>query len=362
MCQWEICHMTPLRWVSWSAVSSLPQAEKISLDTQHADNLAAIARHGGELVADLKVPGHTRFYVELGEAAAVPELSAYATLRDLIAQRAFDVLVYRDLSRLGRTAALCMTIVGLCQRAKIITYETANPPPDLAPRFGHSDQLIHAINSVGAQQEIHRLQERHKMGMIGRVKRGDTASKAVYGYRLHYGDDGKRRMVVDEVTAAVVRQVIDRYLAGQGIYTVVRWLNDAGLPSYSGRPWTQRMGMNIIDHVWRYAGFAELNRRSKAGRPYVRAPGNWTPIISAETAEHVENERRQRAANRRLPDDPYRLSGVCVCGVCGGNMSVGWHKAFKPTWSDAIDLRCTRHRPITSARERAALDGLRIVF
>jgi DNA invertase Pin-like site-specific DNA recombinase len=354
--------MRPLRWVSWSAVSSLPQAEKISLEAQHADNMAAIEKHDGELVADLKVPGHTRYYLELSEAAEVPELVAYATLRNMIAQRAFDVLVFRDISRLGRTAALCMTIVGLCQRARIITYETANPPHDLTPRTGHSDQLITAINSVGAQQEIHRLQERHKMGMLGRVQRGDTANKAVYGYKLRFDGEGKRRMVIDESAAAIVRQIIARYLNGEAIYSITEWLNEAGLPSYSGKPWTQRMGANILDRIWRYAGYAELNKISKTGRPYVRAEGHWTPIISIETAELVEQERAERAKNRRIPEAIHRFTGACICGVCGGSMSSSWHKAYKPNWKEAVDLRCLRHRPTTNIREHVITDALRVAF
>lgn len=284
-----------LRWVSWAAVSSLPQAEKVSLEVQRADNLAAVTKHGGQLVAVLDVPGHTRYYIELDEAAAVPELAAYATLRELIRAGAFDVLVFRAISRLGRTAALCMTVVGLCQRAGIITYETANPPPTLALRGGHSDMLINAIQSVGAQHEIHRLQERHKMGMLGRVKAGNQAGRAVYGYVLRFDDQGKRRMVVDEAAAAVVRQILDMYANGTGGHTIMAWLNENGLPSYSGVPWIPRMVYNILDRVWRYAGFTELNRTG---------------------------------------DAVYRLSGVCVCAVCGGG---GGISATAPT---SITSRC----------------------
>ena len=351
-----------LRWVSWAAVSSLPQAEKVSLEVQRADNLAAVTKHGGQLVAELEVPGHTRYHIELDEAAAVPELAAYAMLRDLIRSRAFDVLVFRDISRLGRTAALCMTVVGLCQRAGIITYETANPPPTLALRAGHSDMLINAIQSVGAQHEIHRLQERHKMGMLGRVKAGNQANRAVYGYKLHYDQEGKRRMVVDEPAAAIVRQILDKYANGKGTHTIVAWLNENGLPSYSGVSWIPRMVYNILDRVWRYAGYTELNRTGKTGRPYVRAQAYWTPIISRETAERVIEERAQRNANRRLPETAYRLSGVCVCAVCGGRVSAMHRLPDKSQKHESVSYRCIRHRPLTAVREKVILAALRAAF
>src|SRR5690606_23048770 len=122
---------THLRFVSWAAVSSLPQTKKVSLEDQLRTNREHIARYGGQLVAELVVPGKSRSIVLFEDACR--RIEAYARLRELIDARAFDVLIYLDRSRLGRKASLSMAIVELCHEAGNATYETENPPVALKP-------------------------------------------------------------------------------------------------------------------------------------------------------------------------------------------------------------------------------------
>ena len=57
------------RWVSWAAVSSLPQAKKISNQQQLDINRQHAEKHGGEVVRELVVPGESRSIVLLETAA-----------------------------------------------------------------------------------------------------------------------------------------------------------------------------------------------------------------------------------------------------------------------------------------------------
>lgn len=164
----------PTRWVSWAAVSTLPQAKKVSNEDQLRENRAHAAKHGGIVLEELVVPGESRSIVLLEDAAA--RIPAYARLRELIAAKAFDVLVYLDRSRLGRKAALSMAIIELCHDAGILAYETDNPPASLAAAatVGTDDMLIGAIKSVGAQSEIDKFKRRSAMGRKARAKAGAT--------------------------------------------------------------------------------------------------------------------------------------------------------------------------------------------
>src|SRR5690606_34972617 len=106
----------------WAAVSSLPQAQKISLDDQLAVNRQHIEKHDGILIAELVVPGESRDIVLFEEAAA--KMDAYAQLKALLDAKAFDVLICLNRSRLGRTLALAETVAELCRRAGVFVYET----------------------------------------------------------------------------------------------------------------------------------------------------------------------------------------------------------------------------------------------
>lgn len=205
------------RFVSWAAVSSLPQTKKVSLEDQLNTNRAHIAKYDGRLVAELIVPGESRSIVLFEEAAR--RIEAYARLKELIDARAFDVLIFLDRSRLGRKASLSMAVVELCHDAGIATYETENPPASLQLANGtsHDDMLIGAIKSVGAQREIQKLQERHEMGMIARVKKGEFPSAVPFGWRAVFDPAGNRIIQIDEDAAAVIRLMILDFYMGRGM-------------------------------------------------------------------------------------------------------------------------------------------------
>ncbi len=340
---------SPLRWVSWAAVSSLPQAKKISIEDQLTVNREHIARHGGQLVEELIIPGESRSIVLFEDAAS--RITAYARLHELVQQRAFDVLVYLDRSRLGRKASLSMTVVELCQAAGIATYETENPPSEVRAGQGHDEMLVGAIKSVGAQREIQKLMERNTIGMIGRIKKGETPNHIVFGYRREFAPDGSSRIIVDEAAAAVVRKVFDLYLSGVGTPSIAEYFNERGIPTPSGKQWSLIAAIRIMDRVWRYAGYSEINRESKTGRPYVRARGNWEPIISEATAEALVKEREARKYNRHLPDATDKLTCVCHCSICGRAMTINRPNApVKGGVRRYSYYRCDYHKPFLFVR------------
>lgn len=348
--------MTAKRFVSWAAVSSLPQAKKVSLEDQLQANREHAARHGGIVIEELVVPGESRDIVLLEDAAR--RMPAYARLRELIEARAFDVLIYLDRSRLGRQAVLSMAIVALCRKEGIAVYEVESPPASLeeAARQTHDDMLIGAIKSVGAENEIMRLKERHRKGMIGRIKAGKPASKLVYGYKWAYDGAGEKSIVIDEPAAATVRELFTLYLDGHGTPYIARHFTDALTPTPEGRARWQAINVrSILDNVRRYAGINAINRRSRNGRPYVEAPGDWPPLIDAETLARIEAERRYRSGNRRRVDTPYLLSGVVYCRHCGRRLIVRKFRPAQPHQMGAFQLICAEHGGLAYRRVEAVL-------
>lgn len=78
------------RWVLWAAVSSLPQAKKISNENQLQPGREAAAKFDGSIVDELVVPGESRSIVLFEDACA--RIEAYAQLRQHISNADFDVL------------------------------------------------------------------------------------------------------------------------------------------------------------------------------------------------------------------------------------------------------------------------------
>lgn len=328
-----------------------PQAteDKVSIPHQRQTNADHCTRHGGEIVAELVIPGVSRFIPTWEEACA--EIPAYADLRRLIESRAFDVLVYYDRSRLARKASLGMTIEALCERAGIALYETTNPPAQISAGYQYERQLTAAIGAVGAQYEVQRLIERGRIGKANRARRGEFVGKPNWAYYYRYNERGERRIEVDPDAARAVLFLFDLYLEGNGTMAVANILNEYGYRSPTGKPWQKTTVRAILRSAAAYAGYAEFNKSSRSGQPLVRGKASWQPIIPEEWMQRVETEMRQRAANRHLPDTPYRFSSLCYCAQCGRTMV--YQRSRNYLDRHYTYLVCNGHAPRPTVREDA---------
>lgn len=316
--------MTIQKFVSWVAVSSNPQAEKISPTRQRELNNEHIARHGGVLVEELVVTdargreGASRSIILLEDASRL--IPAYARLRELIDTRAFDWLIFYDRTRLGREASLIMAIEALCRDARIGLYKTTSPPETLNYADGYDQRLISAIESVGAQEEIHKLRERHLGGMMERVQGGHFPGVVPFGWRVRYTETGEQVIELDPVAASMIRlALIDLYLEmGRGMHAVAAEMSRRGHTWLDGNPWTWHGVQHLLRMVHRYAGYVEINKAGE--RPYVRAKGNFPPIFSEDEMDSLLQERARRATGARRINAKYRYSGVAWCNVCNRPM------------------------------------------
>jgi len=349
----------PVRWVSWAAVSTQLQAaaDNVSIPEQQRLNREHAAKHGGEIVSELVVPGESRSIDTWEEACE--RVDAYARLRDLLNKNAFDVLVFYDTSRLARTASLGLTIRQLCLRRGIILYATTTPPREMTAPWRYDHALLDAITSVGAQEEVARLVERRRIGMAGRIRRGEMASNIPYGYRRGWDENGQTRVEINLEEAGVVRLILNWYLQGWKMDRIGRHLDASGHKTPQRAVLWSRTSLHvIIDNVWKYAGYVEYNVGSQNGEPYIRSKGNHEAIISEEIAEQVDAERAQRKANRRIPETKRRFTGVVRCAECGGTMC---YQAIrkKNSLHKMVYLVCYHHKPTPRIQEALVLAAMR---
>jgi site-specific DNA recombinase len=215
----------------------------------------------------------------------------------------------------------------------------------------HDQALVDAIQSVGAQEEVAKLVERNRIGMIGRIKRGEFSRGPIYGYQLFYAPDGTRQIVINPEQAAIVREVFRLYLDGVGMEGVGEILTQRGHTSPTGQAWTEGGVRTVLENGWKYAGHAEINRDGKHKRELVRAPAMWEAIVDEETVRMFEEERAARSVNRRLPGTTDKLAGVCYCAVCGQSMHV---QDCTRVWNGVEHIycyrRCIRHKPNVNIR------------
>jgi DNA invertase Pin-like site-specific DNA recombinase len=359
------------RWGIWAAVSSKKQADddKTSIPEQIRLAQEAAAKWNGTVEDDhiLVVPGVSRSIILYEDAAR--SIDAYAKLRELLDAKAIDVLAYYSDDRLGRKAALVMAVKSLCQEAGVVLYELKNPPYRLERGRTSDGEMLSALKAAGAEGEIYELTRRNEFGMMGRVRSGKMPSgRPPWGYVVRYRTDGTPYVDVDEDIAYWVRQIFKWYLQGASGGTIAERMNLTGVSRPGGGAnWTAPGALDVLNRADRYAGYSEINKarqRRPSKRQYVRAKGNWQPIIDEETYQEYMAERKERGWNRRLADTPYLLTGVCWCEVCKKRMYVVPYR--QPSASDPertyLRLVCTGKHPNRVVSYTRVLKQMRVVI
>lgn len=152
-----------------------------------------------------------------------------------------------------------------------------------------------------------------------------------YGFRKIANPDGPGYIIAqDKAQAPVLREMADRTLEGNSIYSTMRWLNDAGIPTKTGRTGTDAWRYNTVDRLMRnplLAGMVPHNPghvSKRRGEDVVRDE-NGLPVVDEALAVmpldqwRAMQEKLDEPTPRRQPRAMRRkhsgvLSGLVWCG------------------------------------------------
>ena len=318
-----------------AAVSDPHQAtdDKFSIPSQLESLRAAAAVRGWDVVAEVTIPGQSRYYDWLHEI--IRDLPEYARVVDLVEAEAVDVLMVRDYDRLWRTDALRAQMSVLCEQHRVQVYSLNQPTEiqslDSLHEASEATQLTQIIFGWSAQTENALRSRRRQMGMHGRAVRGLGAHwiHAPYGYTYI---DKQSPLQVDPARARWVVWIFERRAAGVGYANIAAQLSDQHVLTIQGGAWSG-VAIKQIVHNPVYIGKIRYREFARAGpragkthgdRRLVREElydGAHEPIISQALWDQVQ---RINAANRReytRSNKPaHVMTGMLRCGYCGRAM------------------------------------------
>jgi site-specific DNA recombinase len=216
---------------------------------------------------------------------------------------------------------------------------------------------IHEIkNSASNDERANQV----RRGKIGRVLDGGSAGDFPFGYRSEFIDDSnknhngrgpkpKKRVVIFEPEAEVIRQVCRWYAEGVSMHAIARRLNEAGTDKghRSRRPgWRHDAVRHILENPkyigkWTYGQTTIIrNSRGKkkvipsdpvfSDRPELRIIDDqlWAQVHARleETRSvygYRPGQKRRGGFNRFADAYPrYLLSGLLSCGDCGSALKM----------------------------------------
>ncbi len=306
---------TPLRAVIYTRVSSDPNDRGRSVEEQEVECRRWVKREGWELAS---------VYCDNDRSA-----SRYARkfrpdwqrLTEDLAGGRIDVLVAWEISRTTRDRVVWAALVESCLNRDVKLcidgrlHDLADP--DDAFNLDMASSL--AIRESGVTRK------RVLRAVRANADKGRPHGKLLYGYRRVYDDKTGElvEQVPDPVTSEVVREAARRVLKGETPYAVAQDYNRRGVaaPRGSERGWD----LTQIKRLCINPGYA--GQRVHQGK--VVGDAAWPAIISK--ADHLQLVAKLSDPTRRSQRDStirHLLSGIAVCGVCGGRMRVQKNRGF----------------------------------
>ena len=265
----------------------------------------------------------------------------YQRLLSALDRGIFDVVVVEALDRLGRKLADIADLYDRCAFAGIKVY---------AVNVGEIGAMHIGMLGTMAQLYLSELREKTWRGQLGRALQGKLPGGRAYGYDVVGPGTGERRVNASE--ARIIDRIFREFANGDSPRTIAKRLNRDGVPGPDGRPWGDTTIRGQTDRATgllnnaAYAGRLEWNRCNyikdprtgkRVARPNPRS--KWEiievpnlRIVDDDLWERVKARQRQirfeiardqqgnalnRAHRRR-----YLLSGLLVCGWCGGGYTI----------------------------------------
>ncbi|MBZ0302018.1 MAG: recombinase family protein [Anaerolineae bacterium] len=349
----------PLKAIIWIAVSTKAQAEeeKISLPQQEADARALCARENYQIIDILRVPGHSRHYIDIHECnrdMLAQGINAFDRLMRHWEAQDFDVLVVRDSERFARTQTLHAHVVESTIMSGGHIYSLTDGPIDDT----NYDMFI-ALGGYKSAGDVKRLVKRRKEAMRERAKKGlPTSSGVPMSHKLIRDERGKPvRLVVDESKRRLWDDLVTVLLEGIGWRDIEKELYKRfGHANERGEPWhTNRMYALLTNPTfWGHsAQHYRLEKRFANIGDWIFEPGHEIPpgvtihyntheaVYEEEQREKVKAEfrRRQGMVGGMRPRNTHRFSGLVVCGECGYYLITSNTGTGGKTWG----LRCMSH-------------------
>lgn len=232
-----------------------------------------------------------------------------------------DVLLVWRLDRLTRSVIDLYTILSFLEEHES-AFRSSTEVYDTTTAIG---RLFLNLVAALAQWERENLAERVWMGMEQMAKEGlRPGTTQPYGYNYVDGE-----LVVNASEAAIIKQMYEMYTRGTGVRGLVRWLNGSGIPSKTGKAWSDntvayilRNPLYIGKFVWGWLPKGKGKNHRDMPPAELTYLGSHEPILPEDLWNTVQaiNGRRKELPPRHATGN-YPLTGILTCGLCGKPMN-----------------------------------------
>ena len=161
-----------------------------------------------------------------------------------------------------------------------------------------------------AHQEWLNTSERYKRMQRYLASNGYLVGRIPFGFTA-VPKDSHKTLAPDLVTGPIVRRMAERYLAGNSLLAIARWLDAEGVKPVQGGTWDPVSVSQVLRNE------SLIGRRWQLGKYLLRHEAIMTTSEWRELQARLDSNVRRRGPSRR---EPAMLSGALYCAMCKGVM------------------------------------------
>lgn len=339
------------------------QGDSESIKTQKA-MLTQYAKEHGFLVAEV--------YVDDGFSGLNFDRPSFNRMLDDIEAGKIDVVITKDLSRLGRDHLKVGHFTEIYFPMKNVRYIAVNDCVDTANKNNDIAALKNVMNEFYSRDNSRKI----RSSIRARAKAGlYRCSFNPIGYLK--APDNHNKLVIDVETAWIVKRIFELANAGMGAHKIATqfrkeqvpcpswWLHSRGEKDYSKRfenpenkyEWSHTVIRNIIKNPL-YLGHTVMCKKEvvfKVGvyknvpeAEQIRVENTHEPLVSQE----IFDGANAKILSRRREDTEHFVSpfaGLVKCGTCGKALGLRYwgkdrHRVYICTTYAHNTKSCTDHR------------------
>ena len=249
----------------------------------------------------------------------------YQGLLDAVRLGAVEVVVAWHTDRLHRSPLELEEWIAVCDPRGVGVVTARAGDLDLSTAAGRmTARIVGAVARHESEQKAERVARKHReLALAGKP----SGRMRAFG---HHADGS-----VNEVEAAVIRDMVRRVLAGESIRSLTRWLIDCEVPTVNGGSWRTGTVRQMLTAA-RLSGQREWTPRTPPrgspadtprrgyGMGEIVADAVWPAVISkADTARlrALLGDPARRTIPRGRPVRYLLSGGILRCGRCAGSMN-----------------------------------------
>lgn len=234
----------------------------------------------------------------------------------------FDIILVHKFDRFARNREDSIVFKNLLKKdCKVNVISITESIDDNGSGMG---MLIEAISEAYAEFYSINLSKEVKKGMTEKALRGGLQCTASFGYKVI-----NHKLVPEPEESELVKEIFERFLAGDGLMTIAKSFNNRGITTHRGSKFENR----TIEYILRnpvYIGKIRWNPTGRTRRDFnnpniILADSDHTPIIDIETWDKVQTRLAQIKAQWQYKQRPVSehkdwISGLVRCANCGATL------------------------------------------